>query len=156
MKLAMRLNTRLFSFLVFIATLLILVSLSCSLFDRLRSPIQMCTLIGCQDSFVVDLTDDIPDNFTLEAVGPDGESRTVRCVDGRKQEQSPGLQESRTVCLDKTIFLYDFTPEQVTLTVTWQNGQLTQMFDPVYSTFQPNGRGCPPKCRTAHVEVKFP
>jgi hypothetical protein len=103
--------------------------------------LQICTKIGCSDGLNV-LVENAPATpYTVEAVLPDGTSRTAQC------EAAPGCEGG--------VFLADITAAEVTVRITAGGGTSSQVVRPEYVETQPNGPNCPPTCRQARVQVRY-
>lgn len=102
-----------------------------------------CTLIGCADGLAVDFTGAQPASYTLEARAAGHEPVTVDCSGDQAAFQ----------CRPDGTFLPDFTPEEVTLRITWDGGEVERTVRPVYTETRPNGPDCPPVCRHGEVTI---
>jgi hypothetical protein len=116
---------------------------------RWREPLgsagRVCTEIGCFDGLTVQLQGSIPAAFSVEATAPGGETTVVVCPEGG----------AGVVCgVDQLVF-EGFTREEVTITISWDGGSLTETFRPAYETFRPNGPDCPPECRQAEITMRL-
>lgn len=100
----------------------------------------LCTLIACDDGLRVELSalPSIP--LTIEVVSDDGQRRTATC-------------EADLPC--GAVF-ENFYPAAVTVNVTGGGTTFSVTAEPDYVTQRPNGRCCPPTCRTALVVVNPP
>lgn len=99
----------------------------------------ICTLIGCTDGLTVQIEGMLPTTFVLEAVAPVGPPVIVECPDS-------------ALC-GSNIFLEGFTPEEVTIRLSFDSDSVSETFNPFYETYQPNGPDCPPECLVASVTV---
>ena len=116
-------------------------AVSCSYSDNDTSdnlPV-ICTQIGCTDGLTVQIEGTLPTAFVLEAVAPVGPPVIVECPDS-------------ALC-GSNIFLEGFTPEEVWIRLSFDSNSVSETFNPVYETFQPNGPDCPPECLVASVTV---
>lgn len=96
-----------------------------------------CTLVGCLDGLWVELEGTPPPGLTVEAIAGDGERRMEQCTD-----------------VDRCSILFEgFHPEEVTVRVTWDGNTEVVTVRLKYAEFRPNGRCCPPTCRTATVSI---
>jgi len=107
------------------------------------TPERMCTLIGCVDGLTVDFTGVQPASYTLEARAAGHAPVTIDCSSDQATIQ----------CRPDGTFLADFTPEEVTLHVTWDGGEVERTVRPVYTESRPNGPDCPPVCRFGEVTI---
>ncbi len=97
-----------------------------------------CTSIGCvYDGLRVELEGTLPPTLTVEVIAADGERRTEQCADGHP-------------C---SIMFEGFYPEVATVRVTWDGNTEVVTARPKYAESRPNGRCCPPTCRTATVSI---
>jgi hypothetical protein len=96
-----------------------------------------CTLIGCEDGFTLEVLGGVPAPATVR-VSWEGGELTFSCAPGAACQA----------------FVGSATPESITVQVTWDDGGFTLSTTPAYSNVRPNGRGCPPVCRQARVEVR--
>lgn len=102
-----------------------------------------CTLIGCVDGLSVSFTGAQPASYTLEARAAGHEPVIVDCSSDQATFQ----------CRPDGTFLADFTPEEVTLHITWDGGEVERTVRPVYTESRPNGPDCPPVCRSGQVTI---
>jgi hypothetical protein len=97
----------------------------------------VCTLIGCNDGLQVVLEGTLPADVTVEAIAAGGERRTEQCAD-----------------VDPCSVLFEgFHPEDVTVRVAWNGNTEVVAARLEYTEYRPNGRCCPPTCRTATVSI---
>ena len=96
-----------------------------------------CTLIGCDDGLVVEVEGNLPPGVSVEAVAGDGERRVKECAQG-------------TFCV---VVFEGFHPNEVTVSATTGERAVTVTVEPEYAELRPNGRCCPPTCRTATVSI---
>lgn len=97
-----------------------------------------CTLIGCVGLLIEVGSVPAQTQVTMTLTAPDGSSRsrTMTCGSGTCIASFP-----------------DFTPPTVTIRVTTADRSSEVTTQPAYEVTHPNGRGCPPECRTARVTV---
>ena len=110
---------------------------------------QSCTLLGCQDRLTVGLTGDWPDSFSIDIVyAMSGESMQVarRCVNGRWAANDQPCNEIQL----------ETGPNIVTITARWEDNSISQVYEPVYEQFQPNGPACEPVCLAGTITFDFP
>ena len=116
-----------------------------------------CTLIGCGAWFEVALVGDhVPTDFSLSLDSPEGNLVNVHCTEGTAEFEPPEASQWSPTCPPGAVAFMDFTPAQVTVTVEWAEGRVTQEFRPQYADSWPNGPQCEPACRSARVEVIIP
>ena len=104
----------------------------------------VCTLVGCNDGLQVHVSGDLPAELpvTVEAVARDGERREREALCAGQPRVCQASFEG-------------FWPEEVMIRVTSGSRSVAQTGRPSYSTLRPNGRCCPPSCRTAAVSIAF-
>ena len=78
------------------------------------------------------------------------ESITVQCFESDSQEF---LNSS---CENNGATFESFSPSEVTLSVYWDDKIKTEMIEPLYETFRPNGAGCEPECRNGSLSIELP
>ncbi len=97
-----------------------------------------CTLIGCNDGLQIEVGGDIPlTPVTVEATSDTGERRVAQC-------------EHDDFCF---LVFEGCHPEVVTFRISWEGGIKTLEAQPEYEVSQPNGRCCPPTCRSTTVAI---
>ncbi|HET6845961.1 MAG TPA: hypothetical protein VFH29_03955 [Anaerolineales bacterium] len=117
----------------------------------------MCTLIGCGASLEITLVGEhIPTEFSMEIASPAETLVNIRCTNGTSQFDPPEAARWSPSCPAGGVTLQDFTPEDLTVTVEWADGQVTQQFQPAYTESRPNGPACEPTCRAARLELRIP
>ena len=118
---------------------------------------RMCTLIGCGPSLEIVLVGDyVPTDFSMNLASPSGSLVNVRCTEGTARFDPPEAARWSPACPAGGVSLQDFTPEQLSVSLEWSEGEVTQDFNPVYFESRPNGPACEPVCRTARVELRVP
>ena len=106
--------------------------------------VRSCTLIGCMNGLIVQLsTQPTSPPYRVEITGSGfGAVHVYECT-------------HPTNCSSMAIF-EDYFPDVATVKVITTAGTTTTHVTPVYKESQPNGRGCGPTCRQASVTVPFP
>lgn len=99
---------------------------------------EACTMIGCSPSLTVEIKGDRGGDISVKIVAADGASRSFEC------------DADASTC---TATFEDYTPENISVTVTKREGNAIRSFAPLYHNERPNGENCPPVCRQAHVEM---
>ncbi len=128
----------------------------CTLGQRPPSE-RVCTLIGCAASLEVTLKGKhVPTDFTMTVNSPAGDKVNVHCTEGNAEFDPPEAARWNPACPAGGVTFQNFTPQQITVTVRWHEGETTQTLEPVYSDFQPNGPQCEPTCRSGRVDVLIP
>jgi hypothetical protein len=116
---------------------------------------QMCTLVGCIGGLEIELLG-LPNAtpYEISIVFPFGETQTLTC--GTENDQSEAFVKS---CSPSGAF-FSLTPdveppEEITVTVEANGKKVTQVFNPQYEKFQPNGVGCEPICYNATIQMNI-
>lgn len=100
-----------------------------------------CTEIGCVSGLSILLVNPPAGVYHLQVEVPGEPLRIVRCGDAEGG------------CASGTFFLEETTPAQLTIRLVSAGKAIaSQTVRPKYDTFRPNGRRCPPLCRTARVQ----
>lgn len=127
---------------------------ACSSSTSREAAVTECTLLDCEDTLSVTLIGNPPPEYTIELVSTNGPTQAVHCVDGQNQPRR--RLSTEPMCHQRGATFYKFAPEQLTVNVIWEEGQLSEFRSPTYATEQPNGAGCEPICRTGSVIVSIP
>jgi hypothetical protein len=86
------------------------------------------------------LSEDRPDSLTVEIfLEDDTEAFASTLCTNTVQPRTLGAEE--------------VTPQTVTVELRWNNEKIRKTFTPDYVNFRPNGRGCPPVCAQAFIEI---
>jgi len=119
--------------------------------------VKTCTVEGCGVTLTVTLSGAVPDDYVLGAVTPDGEKMSVHCVNGSGQYADDHFDRiSYPVCEQGRVTFVRFSPDEVTITVSWDGEKVSQSFKPVYESEYPNGPECLPECRIGQVTLIIP
>jgi len=115
---------------------------------------QMCTLVGCVGGLNVELAG-LPafTPYQIELAFPSGETQTVTCDPGAADESEPFVKSCSAGGAFFSLEQDVKPPQEITITVSINGDQITQVFQPKYEAFQPNGSNCPPVCYNATVEL---
>jgi hypothetical protein len=110
-----------------------------------------CTLLGCEAGLNITLPAEVSQAYQLKltatgkdemmATCPAEGSSTLRCWPAE-----PGQAAS--------VFVPQYTPEEVTIEITTDDQVLTQTVKPSYKDLKPNGPDCSPTCTQATIELK--
>lgn len=104
-------------------------------------PLHACTLIGCVDAVVVELLG-VPAQTVMtvevDAPGATPQMRTCSTSDGR--------------C---AVTFESFAPETLTVLVSGGAESVAFTVQPAYVISRPNGRDCPPECRSTQLTVQL-
>lgn len=112
------------------------------------SPLEVCTLIGCDSGLTVQLSSLPVGEFTVEVLG---ESPGLH-PPAYRYECVPGAQPCSARILFPGLYL-----ENPYVRITTAVGTVVHFAEDVtYRTSYPNGRQCGPECRTATVTVDIP
>lgn len=111
--------------------------------------VQSCTLLGCQDSLTIGLTGARPKSFAIDiGYDMDGEyvQVTRRCENGRWAANDQPCTEIQL----------ETAPNVVTITAHWSGNSTSQVYEPEYEPFRPNGPNCEPVCQVSTITFAFP
>ena len=98
----------------------------------------VCTLIGCT-GLIVDVTGAASQTpVTVVVTASDGSTRSGTCT------------SATGTCL---VPFLDFTPASLTVRVSSGTQSTELTVQPVYLVTRPNGRDCPPECRSTRVAI---
>jgi hypothetical protein len=104
--------------------------------------IAACTLIGCTDGLSVTVIGThLPSPYTIEVHLPDGTVEARSCPNAAS--------------CGNTLFFDGITPSTALLRFVGGENAVERTVTPTYSTFRPNGRGCPPECRQGHATLQL-
>lgn len=110
--------------------------------------VQMCTLLGCQDELTVELDVDLPETFSIDIVyeaGGESVQVTRWCENGRWiTDDQP--------CVE---FQLEAAPDEVAVTAHWGENKISQVYNPDYDPFRPNGPACEPVCWMGTITFSF-
>lgn len=128
--------------LFYLLTVLLAVILTSGCNDREIGGGQVCTEIGCDDGFSVQLLEERPDSLSLTIyLNDDTEAfDTIICTN---HESSCVLRAG------------GMTPKTVTVEIEWDSEEFRQTFTPEYESYQPNGPDCPPVCEIATIKINL-
>jgi hypothetical protein len=136
---------------------LVALSLAACTLGQTRQDQRVCTLIGCGPSLEIILAGDhIPTDFSMVLTSPSEDPVTVRCTEGTAQFEPPQASRWSPACPAGGVSFEDFTPERLSITVRWSDGETTQDFQPDYTQSQPNGPDCQPACRAVRLDLRIP
>lgn len=116
------------------------------------SPNHQCTLIGCQDSLEISLAHEPPRPYSLVLTSSTGEVRRVVCV----ADEVTAVDAISDLCRAGIITIYEFTPTEVTVDISWTGGNYSTSGQPSYEIIQPNGPSCPPACQIGKLPISLP
>ena len=92
----------------------------------------VCTLIGCNSGLTINVPAAAPIPYIISLQAPGAPELTLECT---------------TSLCAHSVFVPDYTPAHVTVTVQWQGGgSATKDVSPAYTISQPNGPNCSPTC----------
>ena len=101
----------------------------------------LCTNIGCTSGLTVSVQYPATADFTVVASGSGGETRSGTCS-----------VRAGDPC---HVRFADFEPDQLTVSVTGADQQVSVSLTPTYEIFQPNGPDCTPTCWNATVGIQL-
>jgi hypothetical protein len=106
-------------------------------------PQQACTRIGCEDGWMVELTDaaTLPATYTVRVLVDGAVVASAQCTPAQP-------------CGER-MFLAGVTAAEAELEIIGGPVPLRWTVTPEYTMVQPNGPGCPPTCRQARVQVRL-
>jgi len=136
---------------------IVLLLTACNMLAATPTP-KFCTEIGCSSELTVNLSGNVPGEYTMQVLANTGESLVVFCRNGQYVDQgTPQPNNVLPACGPANVTLTGFAPDEATVTVIWgANGAITGIFRPAYTISEPNGPGCPPTCRTGAVSLTIP
>ena len=117
----------------------------------LTGPREGCALIGCVGGLEIELAG-LPAKtpYEISIAFLSGEIQTLAC--GTENDQSEAFVKS---CSPNGAFFSlpsDVEPpKEITVTVTVNGNQTSEVFRPDYQKLQPNGEDCPPVCYGAEI-----
>ena len=98
---------------------------------------RVCTDIGCSSGLRLTLHGELPDTFTISVNSGGDRPWIVECT-----PEAP---------CDNGVFLSDFTPDWIYVTIRGDGLSVEEEIRPSYETHTPNGPDCPPSCMIAEV-----
>lgn len=98
----------------------------------------MCTKIGCEPGLSIDVRGPRDSDITVKISAADGQLRTFEC-----DSEAPSCSS----------FFADYTPENVTVTITKKESNTVRAFQVTYQNERPNGEDCPPVCKQGHIDM---
>ena len=119
--------------------------------------VEVCTERDCGTTLTVALDGALPSDFVLDAITPDGKVMNVKCVDGKGEYSPDHFQDmSYLECRPERVDFINFSPNEVTITISWDDNQVSRSFSPEYRVFYPNGSDCPPECLVGRITFTVP
>jgi hypothetical protein len=119
-------------------------------------PTRVCTLIGCYDSLTLEFSHPLSENYTLQLTSSIGETTSITCTTSSAEGQISPTANLSAMCQPNSIIISNYTPQKVTITITWNGGSYTSTATPTYQSVQPNGPNCPPTCSQATWQLDLP
>lgn len=110
-----------------------------------------CTLLGCEGGLNITIPVEVSQAYQLKLTAADKETITASC---------PGEGTSTLRCWPgepgkaASVFVPQYTPEELTIEITAADQVLTQTVKPSYKELKPNGPNCSPICTQATIELK--
>lgn len=98
----------------------------------------VCKLAGCEAGLSVEVRGDRGGDINVKIVSADGQMRMFDCDSDTPQ------------C---TATFDDYTPENVSVTVTKKESNVIRSYNLKYNNVRPNGDDCPPVCKQAHIDL---
>jgi hypothetical protein len=119
--------------------------------------VEICTERDCGPTLAVRLAGVVPDAYSFAYETADGARREVRCQDGVGEYPTNHFDSmSHLLCRTYGIQFVNLSPEEMTVTVRWEDGEFSQTLKPVYRVSHPNGPSCPPTCRSGSITLTIP
>ena len=116
-----------------------------------------CTEAGCGTGLTLVFSGAVPSEFIMEAITPAGEKLEAHCIQGVGQYPEDYFSRSpRATCMQSGVEFFQFSPEEVSITLKWGDNQLSQTFKPTYTFYYPNGSGCMPVCSRGQITFVIP
>jgi hypothetical protein len=132
--------------------LIVVLSLAaCTAIGSRATPAEV-TLLGCVDSLTISLDGAEPQDYELNLTFPAGGEAGVRCVYGQAEESWVyGMRfRSNIQCFDgRNHAMYWDAPSNFTVTLTWDDNQIVQHYEPTYETFMG-------ECHVGGITVTIP
>jgi hypothetical protein len=111
-----------------------------------------CTLVGCSGGLTIDVVGLPPSaNYQISVSFPSSETRTLTC--GSEAETNTFDQSCSQTGAYFRLATDVNPPQEITVTVEANGKSITQVFNPTYEKFQPNGKSCEPICYNATVQM---
>ena len=138
---------------LYISILLLLLALSaCEMMTSPTEELFECTAIGCDDNLTVWIYGDIPDEFMMVFEASVHPMVNVKCPSG----EIHGAVMLEDGCDSRILTLENYAPQEVTITLSWDDTTIERVFQPEYETIHPNGLDCPPECRFGGIVIDVP
>jgi hypothetical protein len=99
-----------------------------------------CTLVGCEPGLSVEVHGDRGGDINVRISAAVGQSKSFDC-----DAEAPSC----------TSFFADYTPENVSVTVTKKESNVIKSYQVTYHNERPNGDDCPPVCKQGHIDVNL-
>jgi hypothetical protein len=112
-----------------------------------------CSAVMYMDTLEVILGGSRPRVYTLEVSAPGGQPHRVEC--GSNIMPAPSMSEAYGICQDNGAVFYNFSPDEMTITLLWDNHRVSQTFKPSYETKWPDGPSCQ-SFRVGRVSLTIP
>ncbi len=113
---------------------------------------RVCSAVGCGYSLQVKFEVTVPQTYDVEVSVPGGQTLRMHCEGNSTEVIHSGLPEVVPTCLwNEGLEFYNFTPNELTLTLLAGNHRISQTFQPNYDSYYVNGPKCGPECRAAKV-----
>ena len=120
-----------------------------------RRPIEV--EVGCNqclDTLTISLEGAVPQDYELNLVFPAGEVAGVHCVDGQAEENwvyGMPVRDNIVTCINDH-GLYIGPPSSFTVTLTWDDNQIVQHYEPTYEAYY----HCGGRCYAGSISVTIP
>jgi hypothetical protein len=99
---------------------------------------RVCKLESCEAGLSIDVRGDRGGDINVRINAADGQSKTFDC-----DAEAPSCSS----------FFADYTPENVSVTITKKESNIIKSYQVTYHNERPNGDDCPPVCKQGHIDV---
>jgi hypothetical protein len=131
---------------------------ACNAFSPTPVLVPVCN--ECLDMLTINLEGAVPQDYELSLVFPAGEVAGVHCVNGQTEENwvygMPVRDGRDTItCINdrgRDYAFYFGTPSSFTVTLTWDDNQIVQHYEPTYEEYW----GCDGLCYSGAISVTIP
>jgi hypothetical protein len=103
-------------------------------------PAGTCGLESCDPGLSITVRGARDSDITVKISSADGQGKSFECD---------------AVSATCEAFFADYTPENVSVTITKKEGNSVHSYNLTYNNVRPNGTDCPPVCKQAHIDVNM-
>ena len=110
-----------------------------------------CTTFGCVNALTIRFEGFLPKRYRIEVSTLFAATRRLDCP-------TPGAigLDANSQCNPSGAVLYNYSPDEVTVKVTWEGGSKTETFNVAYETVQPSSSQCEPNCHVGTIIMTLP